>query len=555
MKNKTRNLLFGIGALILSVALMSGCTQSFCSEADTANILFAVDPGVTTYLDKGDEITLDEQNVYHVKSLDEKNAAIEDEAKRNKYVCEKVFDDNDNLFRVIEQNHEGYYYQSKNVLVTIYNEDKTVSYKSAVELKKDSVLNSPVQTAIQKTVSAGGFAPSINYYRLFDQYVLEDVINANNVDTKTLTSEGVTALLDQNASIKYHVIDSKNDLFDSIRDIHNRVVLALPLEEVASENYYSNYKSNLNSQVSSLKSCIRTMDHGEIRYGNYGAYGSSVQIEQKSWGFAWGLGNFGFFEGLLVYPVAWMIDGFTTLFGGVKGNAVPQLLALIVVTVVVRLFIFAATFPSTIQQQKTQALQPELAKIQAKYPNSNTSQTEKQRLAQEQQALYKKYKVHPLLSLLVMVIQFPVFICVWGAMTGSSVLSTGRILGLDLSSSISSVLFNIQGWPGNAGWWTALVLFLLMGGAQFLSMKLPQWIQKARAKKITKLGKNPAQNQQNKTMNIVSYVMLAVIIFMGFTLPAAMGVYWFVGALVSLVQSFITQAIAGALVKKNKKNR
>ena len=39
-----------------------------------------------------------------------------------------------------------------------------------------------------------------------------------------------------------------------------------------------------------------------------------------------------------------------------------------------------------------QKLQPQIAKLQEKYPNSNTNQYEKQRLAQEQMALYKKNK-------------------------------------------------------------------------------------------------------------------------------------------------------------------
>ena len=115
-----------------------------------------------------------------------------------------------------------------------------------------------------------------------------------------------------------------------------------------------------------------------------------------------------------------------------------------------------------------------------------------------------------------------------------------------------SVLTNVAGWPKNPGWWTALVLFILMAGSQFLSMKVPQWIQKAKAKKVARLGKNPAQTQQNRTMNIFSYVMLAVIIFMGFSLPAAMGVYWFIGALVSLAQSLLTQAFVSAAGKKKK---
>ena len=339
------------------------------------------------------------------------------------------------------------------------------------------------------------------------------------------------------------------DARETFAHAHHAVVAEIGIEASASNNYIDNYVSNMNTQAGNLRSCIVAFDRDNARYGNYGSYQTSVDMIHKNWGYAW---SRGFFEGILVYPVAWLVDAFTNVFGGIKSNAIPQLLALVVVTIIVRLFIFAATFPSTIQKHKMKAIQTELAKIQAKYPNSNTSQVERQRMAKEQQALYKKHKVHPFLQLLVMVIQFPVFICVWGAFTGSAVLSTGEFLGLHLSSSIMSVLINFSGWPGNGGWWTALVLFLLMAGAQFLSMKLPQWIQKAKNKKIAKLGVNPAQNQQNKTMTIVSYVMLAVIIFMGFSLPAAMGVYWFVGALVSLAQSFITMAIASAMLKRQK---
>ena len=556
MKKRTRNLLLGVGGLLLSVGIISGCTNSFCSSEDTSRIMYAVDPGVSTYVSNKDE---------YIAKIDAANAERE-EGQKVTYYTHQVFDDNPNLFQVIEIAPDGYYYQSKNVMVTVYGEDGSVGYKSALEIEKASATNEVIKTAITNTVNNGGYRPSLEYYALFDRiaftkYALK-TYNSNNpsnqIATSTMTAEQATTVLDAYGRVKFDdervayddwTKDKDREMFYNYKAIHREVVLAIGIEASASNNYVNYYVNAMNSQTNNLKSCIVSLDREGVKYGNYGSYQSSVPMIHKDWGYAW---SRGFFEGLLVYPVAFMIDGFTNLFGGIKANAVPQLLALVVVTIIVRLFIFAATFPSTIQQQKTQALQPELARIQAKYPNSNTSQVERQRLAQEQQALYKKHNVHPFLQLLVMVVQFPVFICVWGAMTGSAVLSTGEFLGLHLSSSIMSVLTNFTGWPGNAGWWTALVLFLLMAGAQFLSMKLPQWIQKAKNKKVAKLGVNPAQNQQNKTMTIVSYVMLAVIIFMGFSLPAAMGVYWFVGALVSLGQSFITMAIANATLRKKK---
>ena len=56
-----------------------------------------------------------------------------------------------------------------------------------------------------------------------------------------------------------------------------------------------------------------------------------------------------------------------------------------------------------------------------------------------------------------MIIQFPVFIAVWGAMTGAAALSSDAVLGLNLSGSISSTLTNIKNWPNVGGWWTAAV--------------------------------------------------------------------------------------------------
>ena len=147
------------------------------------------------------------------------------------------------------------------------------------------------------------------------------------------------------------------------------------------------------------------------------------------------------------------------------------------------------------------------------------------------------------MTLIVMVIQFPVFICVWGALSGSAVLTDGRFLGLTLSVTIKDALFNSAAWTaaGHYAAVTALFLFLFMAAAQTVSMLLPQWIQKKKAKQVAKLGKNPAQKQQSNRMKWFTYIMLALIIFMGFSLASAMGIYWFIGAIFSIVQTVAIQ--------------
>jgi YidC/Oxa1 family membrane protein insertase len=317
------------------------------------------------------------------------------------------------------------------------------------------------------------------------------------------------------------------------------------------------YKNGLNTIISSYRSClsISTAEFGYYGYANGAKYRTSdkvpVQIEAKTWANAWNVnGKFTFFEGLLVYPIGWLVETFVSSFknGGVAGG-LAQLLAIFLITFIVRSLMLAVTIKSTAANAKMQQLQPEITKIQNKYPNSNTNNYEKQQMAAEMQKLYKKNKINPLSSLLVMVVQFPVFICVWGALQGSASLSSDSLFNLHLSDSINTVLFNQANW-GNGSAVAALILFLLMAAAQVVSMLLPQWIQKVKRKKVASLGKNPAQTQQQNTMKMFTYIMMAMIIFMGFTLPSAMGVYWFVGALFSIVQTLIIEKITANRAKK-----
>lgn len=481
----------GIFAVVFGMIALSSCTASFCTVNDQSHMLYAIDNGVTKYTD---------------------DASVENALPLDGFT--------------------NIYYTT--------------------EIKEGSMIDT-----INKSALGSEFkVPSINYWHLLDVEVLKYALG--NRDYSTVTKDDITNALEENGYKKYAddtigIKESKQkvwtnwDLFD--KKVRNDT--AISIDECATKDYVALYKRTMNQEVSRYRSCIAINDG---YYGYYGINGekTSVFIEGKSWGYAW---SKGFFEGLLVYPIAWLVDTFCSLLlnGGVAGG-VAQLLAILFVTVIVRSLMLLATIKQTSGNAKMQELTPELTKIQEKYPNANTNQYEKQRLAEETQKLYKKHGVNPFTSIIVMIIQFPVFICVWGALQGSAYLSTDSFLGLHLSDSLSSVLFNWSNWANPAsGVWTALVLFLLMAGAQVVSMLLPQFIQKRKAKKVSKLGVNPAANKQQSTMKMFTYGMMIMIIIMGFSLASAMGVYWFVGALFSIAQTLIIQAVQNR--KSNRKQR
>ena len=500
MKKGTK---IGLGAIALlgGAMILTGCTNSFCSKEDKAHILYAFDAGVTQYYDASEAAELTAEG-YTVKNLEGFNNVV--------YVA---------------------------------------------SLSNSNILQTIVSDATSKQSFA---APSLDYFVEFDKQFLNLAVEASGLEKANVTAAMINGegddhgILSEHGDLKFYIksdVKKENVIWNNWNAINENVRASavegtyvdydgtLTIDECPTTDFVKYYQSTMNTKINAYRSCIAIND------GYFGHYNNTTaKITGKSWGYAWGVGPL---SGLLVYPIGWGIDSLTSAMLPSLGMGWAQLMAILIITIIVRGLMLAVTFRQTAASQKMQALQPEVAKIQAKYPNANTNNYEKQRLAEETQKLYKKHKINPLSSILIMFVQFPIFICVWSAMNGSAWLSTGQVLGLHLSESISSVLTTWSNWKNAAstGVITALVLFLLMSGAQVVAMLLPQWIQKRKTAKLQKLGRNPAQKEQNNRMKWFTYIMLAMIIVMGFSLASAMGVYWFIGALISIAQTLITNAV------------
>ena len=69
------------------------------------------------------------------------------------------------------------------------------------------------------------------------------------------------------------------------------------------------------------------------------------------------------------------------------------------------------------------------------------------------------------------------------------------------------------------------------------------------------MGRNPGQKSQDSKMKTVTYIMMIFIIFMGFSLASGMGMYWFIGALISIAQSLIIEAYNNSKKRHKKEKR
>ena len=287
--------------------------------------------------------------------------------------------------------------------------------------------------------------------------------------------------------------------------------------------------------------------------GTFNQNNAKIYIEGKTWGQAFK--EYGFLEGLFVYPFAWLVHAISD---GLGGTGWVQIFAIFVVTILVRIVTVLSTLVQSKSQAKQQRIQPQINELMKKYPNAQEDPEERRALSLEQAQLMKKNHVHPMLPLLFMIIQFPLFICIWSALQGSASLASGNWYGLSLTTKVSECFTNYAETNGAI---VGILIFIFMSLANVLSSCTGLWINNWKTKVLgnqsmqpTKKDANGNPMDPNKTMKIMTYVMMAFVLFMGWSLPVGMGIYWFIGAIISILQSLLTEAIQAKVRHRDAEN-
>ena len=133
-------------------------------------------------------------------------------------------------------------------------------------------------------------------------------------------------------------------------------------------------------------------------------------------------------------------------------------LAIIGLTIVVRLILMPLTFRQFRSAQAMAALQPHLKELQRKYKG------DKQKLQQETMRLYQANKVNPFASCLPLILQIPVFISLYWAIRGASYLDPASTRALH---DASFLWLNHLGKPD-----TTYILLILYVVSQLVSTEL-----------------------------------------------------------------------------------
>ncbi|MBI5731827.1 MAG: membrane protein insertase YidC [Candidatus Magasanikbacteria bacterium] len=199
--------------------------------------------------------------------------------------------------------------------------------------------------------------------------------------------------------------------------------------------------------------------------------------------------------------------------------------AVIIITVAVRLILWPLSQKAIEAQKAMQSLQPKINALKEQYKD------DKQKLAQATMELYKNEKISPFSSCLPLLIQLPILIGFYW------VLSAG------LKSQSLDILYPFIKNPGTiktlafgflelskANWFLAI----LAGAAQYWQAKmLPV---KSPAVKGAGSRDEGMAAMMNKQM---LYLMPAMTVLIGGTLPAGLTLYWLITTLLTVLQQII----------------
>ncbi|OIK13851.1 OxaA precursor [Bacillus sp. MUM 116] len=205
----------------------------------------------------------------------------------------------------------------------------------------------------------------------------------------------------------------------------------------------------------------------------------------------------GFWNQYIVYPLSWLIKEVAHLLGGSYG------LSLIVVTILVRLVILPLMIKQTRSSKAMQALQPQLQELRKKY--SSKDQKTQQKLQQETMALFQQNGVNPMAGCFPLIIQMPVLIGFYHAISRTSEIAQDSFLWFDLGHKDPYYILPIV-----AGITTFIQQKMMMAGTE----------------------------NQNPQMAMMVWMMPIMIVIFAFNFPAALSLYWVVGNIFMIVQTY-----------------
>ena len=218
-----------------------------------------------------------------------------------------------------------------------------------------------------------------------------------------------------------------------------------------------------------------------------------------------------------MYDATRVVAGF---FGRTTGN---YGVAIILLTMLVRLAMFPLSRKQALSAKKMQELQPQLKEIQEKYKD------DKERQGKETWAFYNRHGINPVKGCLPALIQLPIFVGLWQALNNSVHLRHASFLYIqDLSAP--DMLFHFPTTIPFLGDYFNLLPFVVV------ALMLVQ----------TKLFSPPATTPEAEAQQKMMKYMMVFMAFMFYKVPSGLGLYFITSSLWQISERLLLPKIKHA---------
>ena len=190
---------------------------------------------------------------------------------------------------------------------------------------------------------------------------------------------------------------------------------------------------------------------------------------------------------------------------GIVGN---YGIAIIIVTILMRILIFPLTLKQEKSMKKMKDIQPEVDKIREKYKD------DPQTLNQKTMEIYKENNVNPMGGCLPILIQMPIFVALYYAFVGNTIPSDATFLWFNLKQPDHFM---------KLGTFTINLLPILNTLVTFIQQKVMMGIQ---------------PQDKNNPMSSMLYTMPLMMLFIFYNMPSGVTLYYLVSGVLSVLQQY-----------------
>jgi YidC/Oxa1 family membrane protein insertase len=237
----------------------------------------------------------------------------------------------------------------------------------------------------------------------------------------------------------------------------------------------------------------------------------------------------GIFQTLFYQPILNLLVFLYNIFGDLG-------LAIIALTIVIKLILLPLSKKSIKYQKATQDLQPKLNELKEKYKD------DKQQLSAAMMALYKENKINPFSSCLPLLIQFPFLIAIFRVFQDGFAQNHLDLLYSFVSNpgTINTISFGVLELSTRS-----IILAVLAGVAQFVQAKML----------LTKKPDIKTSGSKDEDMAAImnkqmTYIMPIITVIIGISFPAGLTFYWLLTTLFTIIQQKVVLRKKGEKIIK-----